>query len=204
MILSDIDIKKELEGEKISIKPLFPDAIQPSSVDLHLGKHFLVYERNNHSHIDPKNSVEEDMKRIEVPVGEYFVLHSGEFALGVTWEEIWVGNYKGKLDGLSSVGRLAAAVHITASTINPNDRLYITLELLNVGHSPIYLYPGMPIAQIEFAEMRSLPQNVYGAEGLGNVYTNLDPRPQPSNYWKKFQGTKYNWMDFAKKMDGEG
>ena len=55
MILSDRDIKKELKKGRISIEPLFPNAIQPASVDLHLGPHFLVFKTDRHTCIDPRN-----------------------------------------------------------------------------------------------------------------------------------------------------
>ena len=37
MILSDRDIRAELEAGRIVIDPYLPEAVQPSSVDLHLG-----------------------------------------------------------------------------------------------------------------------------------------------------------------------
>ena len=43
MILSDRDLKKGLEEGKIKVDPLFPNSIQPASVDVHLGAGFLLF-----------------------------------------------------------------------------------------------------------------------------------------------------------------
>ena len=42
MILSDRDIRAEIDAGRIVIDPFVPDAVQPSSVDLHLGNRFRV------------------------------------------------------------------------------------------------------------------------------------------------------------------
>jgi len=43
MILSDKDLKEAIDSGKIKIDPLFPNSIQPASVDFHLGGDFLVF-----------------------------------------------------------------------------------------------------------------------------------------------------------------
>ena len=62
MILSDRDIKKELKSGRISIDPLFPKAIQPASVDLHLGADFLFFRTSDHVCIDPKEPIDQMME----------------------------------------------------------------------------------------------------------------------------------------------
>ena len=46
-VLSDRTIREELKSGNIVIDPLMEGCIQPASVDLHLGRSFLVF-RNNH------------------------------------------------------------------------------------------------------------------------------------------------------------
>ena len=46
MILSDRDIRAEIEAGRIVIDPFVPEAVQPSSVDLHLGNRFRVFRNN--------------------------------------------------------------------------------------------------------------------------------------------------------------
>ena len=61
MILSDHDIKKALTSGRISVSPLFPHAIQPASIDLHLGADFLVFKTNDQVCIDPKEPIDQIM-----------------------------------------------------------------------------------------------------------------------------------------------
>ena len=54
MILSDRDIRAALESGTIVIDPYLPEAVQPSSVDLHLGNRFRVFRNNRTAVIDPR------------------------------------------------------------------------------------------------------------------------------------------------------
>ncbi|MEK7093746.1 MAG: dCTP deaminase, partial [Patescibacteria group bacterium] len=58
MILSDKDIKKFLELKRITIEPLFPNSIQPASVDLHLGSDFLIFKTSRNICIDLKEPLD--------------------------------------------------------------------------------------------------------------------------------------------------
>lgn len=186
MILSDRDIKKYLAEGKITVSPLFPDAIQPASVDLHLGNKFLVFDHTNHSVIDVKEPVDKLMREIQMGAGQPFVLHPGEFALGVTEEEIGVGNdVVGRLEGKSSLGRLGVIIHATAGYIDPGNRLHLTLELHNIGRLPVKLYPKMPIAQMAFSPLSSPCENPYGSAKLKSKYYGAT-EPQASQMWKNF------------------
>ena len=53
MILSDRTIREELKGGGIVIEPLTDDAIQPSSVDLHVDRYFRVFRNDTTPYIDP-------------------------------------------------------------------------------------------------------------------------------------------------------
>ena len=44
MILSDGDIVKEIKAGEIIFKPFKKEYVQPASVDLHLDRHFLVFD----------------------------------------------------------------------------------------------------------------------------------------------------------------
>jgi dCTP deaminase len=85
MILSDRDIKQALQTGDISIDPFDVKYLKPASVDLHLDRHFLVFDTNRHSVIDPKKPMDEMMKAIAITDDEPFVLHPGEFALGMIY-----------------------------------------------------------------------------------------------------------------------
>jgi dCTP deaminase len=201
MVLSDIDIKKALDIGTITIEPMFPNCIQPSSIDLHLGKHFLVYVRNDTPYIDLKVPVDEMMREVEINSNKPFTLHAGEFALGIIEECIGINDeYVGRLDGKSSVGRLGLFVHVTAGTLNPGNKLCMTLELYNANHAPIELVWGMPIAQISFEQLSSPCENIYGSVNLKNSNYGGSKKPQPSQYFKNFLDGKNDWAEFVKTL----
>ncbi len=196
MILSDRDIKKALEAGKISIEPLFPGSIQPASADLHLGADFLVFNTNKQVCIDPKESVDQMMEEVTIDEKTQFVIHPGQFALGMTYEVVGVGDdMVGRLEGKSSLGRIGLIIHATAGYLDPGNKLKMTLELHNISPLPIKLYYKMPIAQISFLPLSSPAEHPYGGKTLNSKYYGA-MKPQASKYWKNFE--KGKWMEFDK------
>src|SRR4051795_6328893 len=107
MILSDKDIKVALKEKHISITPFNVKYLQPASVDLHLDKHFLIFDSASHVAIDPKVPMEDMMRKVTISEDKPFILHPGEFALGMIYEITGVTDeYVGRLEGKSSIGRL--------------------------------------------------------------------------------------------------
>lgn len=195
MIFSDQDIKKSLESGRISIDPLFPNSIQPASVDVHLGSDFLVFEQSSNIAIDPKEPLEDLMKSVTIDEDTQFILHPGEFALGMTYETVGLGNdVVGHLDGKSSLGRIGLIVHATAGYIDPGNKLKITLELHNIANLPLKLYYKMPIGQMRFTAMTSPAEIPYGQDKLGSKYYGAT-KPQASQYYKNFLKNN-EWIDF--------
>ncbi len=171
MILSDRDIKKELKKGNIIIKPLAKNNIQPASVDIRLGKDFLVYERNSNYIIDPKNIPDNLMKKLTISSNQCFILHPGEFALAVVYEETGVSDsIVGRLEGKSSLGRLGLIIHTTAGYLDPGNSLNMTLELFNAGSLPIKLHYKMPIGQMAFEYLSSPCEKPYGHPDLNSKY----------------------------------
>src|SRR4051812_11695053 len=91
MILSDHDIKKSLESGQIGVEPLFPNSIQPASVDVHLGADFLIFRPSSHVAIDLKQPIDDMMEAVSINEDRQFVLHPGQFALGMTYETVSLG-----------------------------------------------------------------------------------------------------------------
>lgn len=171
MILSDRDIKKALEDGRISVDPLFNNAIQPASVDLHLDKHFLVFNRDGHTCIDVKNPVADLMRKVDIDEDRSFVIHPGEFVLGNIFETTGVDrSMVARLEGKSSLGRIGLIIHATAGYLDPGNKLKMTLELSNVGSLPIKLYYMMPIAQMAFEPLSSPAEIAYGDKQLHSKY----------------------------------
>lgn len=195
MILSDSDLKKSLETGHIKIDPLFPNSIQPASIDFHLGGDFLVFKNNQHVCIDPKEPVDGMMEEVHIDETKQFVLHPGEFALGMTYETVSVPHdLVLQLNGKSSLGRVGLIVHTTAGYIDPGNTLKITLELVNFANLPVKLYYKMPVAQGVFAKLSSPAQVPYGTDALNSKYYG-DSKPKASQYYKNF--IKNNeWIGF--------
>jgi dCTP deaminase len=185
MILSDHDIKAALKSGRIVIDPLDEKSIQPASVDLHLGKTFLIFHRTAHTEIDVKKPVDDMMERVEIDDDKPFVIHPGEFALGLTVERTgFSDDIVGRLEGKSSLGRIGLIIHATAGYIDPGNSLHPTLELHNVSPLPIKLYYRMPIAQMSYHPLSSPAEHPYGTQ-KSNKYFN-DTEPRASQYYKNF------------------
>lgn len=186
MILSDRDIKKALKSGSICVEPMFEHAIQPASVDLHLDKNFLVFNRQGHTCIDVKNPVEGLMDKIVMKEDDHFIIHPGEFVLGNIFETTGVDNTMvGRLEGKSSLGRIGLIIHATAGFLDPGNKIKLTLELSNVGSLPIKLYYKMPIAQIAFEQLSSPAEAAYGDKRLMSKYFG-DLEPQASKMHLNF------------------
>ncbi len=202
MRLSAIDIERGIENGSIVVDPPFPGAIQGATVDLHLGRHFLVFQPSNLKSLDLTKPMEEHMREVTLDKEhKEFVLHPHKFALGIT-EEL-VGTDLGhccKIDGISSIARAGIFVHITASNINPGHKLHVTLELFNALEVPVALHWGMPIAQMEFYELKTPLTEEHGYKG--HFATINKKSPTPSQYFKNYQPEKSQWIEFMCKTHG--
>jgi dCTP deaminase len=186
MILSDKTIRAELEAGGIVIEPLADDAIQPSSVDLHVDAFFRVFRNDTTPYIDPKEPQDDLTEFVEVEEGEAFILHPGEFVLGQTLEWVELPNdLVSRLEGKSSLGRLGLLIHSTAGYVDPGWKGNLTLELSNVANLPIALYFGMRIGQISFFRMSSPVDRPYGSPELGSKYQGQS-EPTASAYHRDF------------------
>ena len=146
MILNDKHIRRMIE-EKNLIIPYREDAVQPSSYDLHLEDTILLTKGKG---VVDKN---EEQEYIELS-RKGFVLPSGSMVLASTTE--WVNipdDIMGKVEGISSVGRLGLFIH-AAGVIDPGFKGKITLELFNCSGRAIDLTNFDRIGQIVFFETK--------------------------------------------------
>ena len=120
MILSDRSIREALANGGIVIEPLNDDAIQPSSVDLHVDRYFRVFRNDTTPYIDPKQPQENLTELVEVPDDRPFILHPGEFVLGSTLERVALGpDLVARLEGKSSLGRMGLLIHSSLPASEP-------------------------------------------------------------------------------------
>jgi dCTP deaminase len=186
VILSDRSIREALASGRIVIEPLDESCVQPSSVDLHIDRYFRVFRNHTMGYIDVKQDMEELTELVEIKEDDVFILHPGEFVLGVVAERVALpDDIVATLDGKSSLGRLGLVVHQTAGVIDAGFDGHITLELANVANLPITVYPGMRIAQLSFMTLTTPADNPYGSGSLGSKYQG-QAEPTPSRYYLNF------------------
>ena len=170
-VLSDATILRLVQEGRIGIDPWDASLVQPASVDLRLGDSFRVFHNHRAAAIDLRELPENLTEEVQVPEGESFVIHPGEFCLGRTLE--WVelpDDIVARIEGKSSLGRLGLIVHATAGFCDPGWRGTLTLELNNLTRVPIILHPGLQIAQLSFMTLDRPAQRPYGSPGLGSHY----------------------------------
>lgn len=157
-VLSSQDISKLIDDKLIRIDPVLDreKQIGEATIDIRLGTVFLFFRRVLLPVIDPMQSIDSEAEQyyFKKP-GEFIVIHPNDFVLGTSLEYISLPpNILASVEGRSSWGRLGLFV-ATATTINPGYKGMITLELVNSGITPIYLYPGVRIAQLVLHFLRN-------------------------------------------------
>lgn len=183
MLLSDRDLRLALAEGRLEVGGALPPAVQPSSIDVRLGSKFRVFDTHRHTVIDPRLRVDDLTTLVEVPAGEAFVLHPGQFVLGVTLERIQLADdLAGRIEGKSSLGRLGLLVHSTAGFIDPGFHGRVTLELSNINRLPILLWPGMFIGQLCVFQMTSAAEVPYGSATVGSRYQGQDEPTASRSY----------------------
>jgi len=189
MLLSDRDIKSEIDKKRVVLEPCDLNMIQPSSVDVRLDRLFRTFENHKYAHIDPAENQPDLTREVGVASNEAFILHPGEFVLGSTYEVITLpDDIAGRLEGKSSLGRLGLLTHSTAGFIDPGFSGHVTLELSNVANLPIKLWPGMKIGQLALFRLSSPAEHPYGSAVYGSRYQG-QRGPTPSKAYLNFHKT---------------
>ncbi|HEX7804874.1 MAG TPA: dCTP deaminase [Cellulomonas sp.] len=190
MLLSDRDIRTELDSERVRLDPYDPAMIQPSSIDVRLDRYFRLFDNHKYPVIDPAIDQPDLTHLVDVANGDPFVLHPGEFVLGSTYEAVTLpDDIAARLEGKSSLGRLGLMTHSTAGFIDPGFSGHVTLELSNVATLPILLWPGMKIGQMCFFRLSSAAEFPYGSDRYGSRYQG-QRGPTASRSWQNFHRTE--------------
>lgn len=164
-VLSTDAIRKRMEdgpaANRLVISPLLDEEAQlktgQASVDVRLGFEFCLVTASAYGAInefspttDWPASFEGLYRRQYVPFGSSLVIHPHQFMLAQTLEYIRLPtDLMAYVVGRSTWGRLGLIV-ATAVGIHPSFAGSLTLELRNLGETPLSLYPGQTIAQLFF------------------------------------------------------
>ncbi|MDD1675782.1 MAG: dCTP deaminase [Methanomicrobiales archaeon] len=149
MILVDWQILDRIRRGHIRVDPFDPHMIQPNSLDVRLGGHFVWYNPGKDA-IDPydRESISADITESRA---SSLVIAPGLFLLAETLEVIELpDNIVASIEGKSSIARLGLELHQTGGWIDAGFRGSITLEMCNVNQRPVRIYAGMPIGQLVF------------------------------------------------------
>lgn len=148
MILSDTTLKRLMESGELQVGPIEPHQIQPASIDLRLGDHFLKVDENDVEVI----RMDRPIRYIEI-VQQDIVIPPHSFLLASTLEYIKLpDNLTAFVEGRSSIGRIGLFVQ-NAGWVDPGFEGELTLELYNANRLPIRLQSGRRICQLVFARM---------------------------------------------------
>lgn len=184
MLLSDREIKKYIKDKKITITPSpnLKTQLSGASLDLCLGNEFRIFDHSRNIVIDPKRKTE-NTRLVKLRGKEPFVVHPGEFVLGITKESVGYDNTLcAIIHGKSSIGRMGIIVHSTAGYVNPGWKGNLTLEISNIGRIPVLLYSGMRICQLTFETLSSPAQNT--SEKRGKYHNQKNPQQSRINQEK--------------------
>lgn len=149
--LVDWQIRFYLWTKLLKIDNVDLKAIQPNSLDLHLGKEFAKQNSDG---------------SFEIIYEDKFILKPGDFVLATTKEFFYFPrNLHGVLQGKSSWARLGLYVE-SAGLFDSGFQGEAVIELTNQGKSPLVLESGKAIAQMIFA--KNLPVlHPYGKKKYG-------------------------------------
>jgi len=190
VLLSDRDIRAEIDGGRVRLQPYDEAMIQPSSIDVRLDKFFRLFDNHKYPFIDPAVDQPDLTRLIEVERDEPFILHPGEFVLGSSYEVVTLpDDLAARLEGKSSLGRLGLVTHSTAGFVDPGFSGHVTLELSNVATLPIKLWPGMKVGQLCFFRLSSPAENPYGSAKYGSRYQG-QRGPTASRSFQNFHRTE--------------
>ena len=66
MLISDRDIRAEMDSQRIVLEPYDPAMVQPSSVDVRIDRFFRLFDNHKYAHIDPAEEQPELTRLVEV------------------------------------------------------------------------------------------------------------------------------------------
>ena len=180
MIVSHESLKQLIAAGEVIVEPLAPEQLQPASIDLTLGDHFLKVDENAVDRV----TLDDELRYLDLHTEE-IVIPPLSFLLAVTRERIKLpNNITAFVEGRSSIGRIGLFIQ-NAGWVDPGFDGTITLELFNANRLPIRLRAGRRICQIVFAQLDRSTGHPYRGKyqhqssAVGSRI-HLDTRPDPA------------------------
>lgn len=184
-VLSGHEIKERMQApfpQRLVITPILNEKQQISdhaaAVDLRLGPQFIVAKRSHFAQIDARDTealtqVYQSQEHFDVGMEGQIVIHPQQFLLAATLEYLRLPmDLTGSVIGRSSWGRIGLII-ATATAVHPGFTGCLTLELQNLGDTPMVLHPGTRIAQIALFKVGSdsshIPPNVFRAKYVAAI-----------------------------------
>lgn len=164
-----LDVKDQLKDDQ-------------ASIDIRLGFRFALISPSSVGEIDEFRKDGEPLSQIQglyreeyVPFGASLVIHPHQFALASTLEYIRLPyDLMAYVVGRSTWGRLGLIV-ATAIGVHPRFAGCLTLELRNLGETPLRVYPGQTIAQLFF---HTVEHEKIETESIGQYSGSVDLVPK--------------------------
>lgn len=159
MILSREHINYYVTTGALSITPFNADAVQPASIDLHLGETALAHKdlpRPPTKRYGRKREVgafDDMFKPAARDTNGDLLVHRGQFVIVQTAERVKLPTHlAGVMKGKSSFGRIGM-LSILGGYVDPGYDGVLTLQLVNLGLYNVTIEPGAAIAQLVLYEV---------------------------------------------------
>jgi dCTP deaminase len=192
MLLTGLEIQKQLEIGTIVIDPFIPAHLSTNSYDVTLANYLIRYDLSQRGYLDVRS--ENATCQVSIPE-DGLVLEPHHLYLGSTVETATSTGYVPMYEGKSSIGRLGLFSHVTAGFgdvgwgfVQDEDTqalrcTYPTWTLEMVVVHPVKIYPGMKIGQVYFFKPS-------GEIELYKGRYHHQKKPVPSRIWQDFIGDK--------------
>ena len=179
--LSGQELKNRLTSKDLNKRLVVTPLLEPeeqlradqASIDVRLGFDFALFSPSMYASIDEfgdsrflakPEALTTIYKRAYLPLGHCLLVHPHQFVLASSLEYLRLPrDLMAYVIGRSTWGRLGLIV-ATAVGVQPGFAGALTLELRNLGETPLSLYPGQLVAQLFFHDVINPPE---GDGGLG-------------------------------------
>ena len=145
MILTKLEIVKQVKKGRIQISPFIEEMLNPNSYNYRLGNELIEIDES----LDAKQETKQ--KKINL-TEEGYILMPGKLYLASTYEKIGSDFFVTQLIGRSSIGRLGMFLQVTAPLGHVGTYHNWTLEIKVV--QPLKVYSFMRIGQVSFWKIK--------------------------------------------------